>query len=253
MSTELEKTNSVPPVPQRTGGLAVINTKMTEAALSKMILPPVFHQLVVFLLDSSLSMTWRTPNGIQKSVEVTDAVRKIIDRLKLSKNCSSFDITVWCYGNQAIEIIPLNNVTKIDPSSMNYDPMDYEEEVNYTSILSALQQTGEIALKYLTDNKEKQCQALFVVLSDGIINDHAEAIEYQNNLTSGRPGISFCTSFFAEPDDSENFSLEQQKLGREIMSDMASPGHFAENISAEEIRIHMIKSISLISHIDDIR
>lgn len=253
MSEDIEKTGqSLINIPSSKLALGELNTALTKAALTKMVLPRMFYQLVIFLVDASASMTWSSPNGIAKSNEVCNAVRDIIARLKKSKNCSSFDMTVWAYANNADQIIPVSAVSDIIDEEMYYDPMQYNKQVNYTKILEALEETGRIAQNYLKQHSEKDCQVLYVVLSDGIIHDHEAAAEFQKKLISDQPRIAFSTSFFAEPEDSTNYDLQQQKLGREILFNMATPGHFTDNISAEEIRKHMIKSISLTSKTDDI-
>jgi len=250
MSDIVKKDNNKPVGLDKLKGISDLAPKIS----GKLDLPRTFHQKVIFLLDASASMTWEGTSGDSKGEEVSSAVKKVIERLKNSKNKNCFDISIYTYSepNQHKKII--NNKSVLDINESNFDPTYYQEPGG-TFLYSALNDALIESENYLSTNKEKSAQVLIIILSDGGVLDYAECSELINNTNSN---ISLSSVYF---EDLENSNLEDFNIfhfgenyidkHKEILMNLSSSKNlFFVGVNAEEIRKHMIKSISTVSKID---
>jgi len=251
MSKELQKANKKGLNKSNTGKLDLLNlnTSALTACLNDLAIPRLFYQLVVFVLDGSGSMTFPGMSGISKGEEVDKSLNQVIHRLLKSKNKNSFDINVWAYANECVEMLPVTQVDKINlPIPLN--PTNFIEEYNKTKLEETLNKVSTYVNEYLDLNINKNAQALIIILSDGAIHDQEESEIICNKLkTNSKTTIS--TVLFESKLWKEEYEEDDLAFLKENMKTFANNSNlFTSTLDPEEIRKHMIKSISTVSKID---
>ena len=211
-------------------------------------LPRLFYQKIIFILDASGSMMGKGASNISKGKEVSIAVNKVLDRLKHSKNKNCFDITVYTYSAKKDYGTIIKNKIVTDIIETNFDPTTYQKPLG-TYLSDALNEAINEANEYLTINKNKNSQALIIVLSDGAITDYNECY----SLTENNKNLDIATIYF----EGQNTSLLSNMFGvnigernKDILKNIATKEMFYVSVNAEDIRNQMIKSISTVSKID---
>jgi hypothetical protein len=233
--------------------LANINLEAFSTSLGTFSIPRLFYQLVVFVIDGTGSMTWKGKTGKSKGEEINGTITKILERLNNSKNNSSFDIAVYAFAETHKTILEPTQLNKIDHKSFNFDPTHYfKDNYMFEYLDDTLDTVSNVSLNYLKLNKEKNCQALIIILSDGAIKHFDSALVKVNELkTNKKITISSVLLEDLRWDSDEKFKKEVQNKLKQFSSNVKD-GHnfFTSNIDPEEIRKHMIKSISTVSKID---
>lgn len=226
-----------------------INTSALTASLGGLVIPRLFYQLVVFVLDGSGSMTFAGMSGESKGHEVDKAINQVINRLQKSKNKNSFDVNVWAYANECVEMLPTTEMGKINfPISLN--PTEFIEENNKTMLEDTLNEVSISVNSYLDLNNEKNAQALIIILSDGAIHDQDESVKVCNALKVNEK-ITISTVLFESKLWKEEYKDEALVFLKDNMEALANNSSlFTSTLDPEEIRKHMIKSISTVSKID---
>jgi hypothetical protein len=251
MSKEIQKTGGNELKKSKTGkfNLLNINTTALTASLDILVPPRLFYQLVVFVLDGSGSMTFPGMSNVSKGKEVEKSVNQVIDRLTKSKNKNSFDINVWAYADECVEILPITQLDKID-TLPSLDPTNYIQKYKYTKLKETLNEVSIYADEYLEVNKDKNAQVLIIILSDGAIHDQKESEVICENFKSNSK-ITISTVLFESKLWKEEYEEDELVFLRENMKNLANNTDlFTSTLDPEEIRKHMIKSISTVSKID---
>ena len=238
----------------RLGKLKGINDLAPKIS-GKLDLPRTFYQKVIFLLDASGSMTWEGKSGKSKGEEVSFAVDSVIQRLKQSKNKNCFDISIYTYSApiEYKKIIDNQLVTNI--KTTNFNPTFYQEPKG-TYLYSALYEAIKEGENYYLQNRDKNAQVLIIILSDGGIVDYKKCFSISRNISSEMLEISTIYFEDANIDNLESFNIKVfgedfVEEHKRILKTIASkPNLFHISINSEEIRKHMIKSISTVSKID---
>jgi hypothetical protein len=217
--------------------------------LSKFEIPRLFYQLVVFVLDGSGSMTFPGTSGKSKGVEVENAVKKVIKRLQESKNKNSFDLTAWAYANESVEMFPLKKVTEVDfMDSLN--PCEYIDDYSKTDLLETLESVEELCKEYLSKYKDKDSKALIIILSDGALHNFENTYKVVERLKANEK-ITISTILFESRDWEEEFGENILETLKENLLDIATDEElFASTVDPEQVRKHMIKSVSTVSKLD---
>jgi len=223
--------------------------KSYNKSMSSLVMPRLFYQLVVFVLDGSDSMNWESISGNSKGEEVESAIKGILRRLQKSKNKESFDINIWAYSEEISEIVPTTSVTKID-LDQDLNPCTHVQNTR-TYIADALEETERVVEDYLETNKNKNTQALILILSDGALHDLAEAKECTDRLKS-RNNITISSYLFEDKRWKDELPEEELEDLRNDLKSLSSHStdslvFFKSTVDPEEVRKHMIKSISEIS------
>jgi hypothetical protein len=232
--------------------LSSINIASLGSALSEVVLPRLYYQLIIFVLDGTGSMTWDGKTGKPKGEEVNEAIHKIIDRLLISKNKNCFDIAAYAFAEENQSILKPTLLTN-DLKEINFNPtVFFPEKYTYEYLDDTLDIVEKDINEYYHSNKEKNCQALVIILSDGAIKHYNSASEKISNIKlNSKTTIS---SILFEDIRWENDNDMLIKTKNKLMSFASSgiDGHsfFMSDADPEEIRKHMIKSISTVSKID---
>lgn len=251
MSKDLQKTDKKGLNISKTGKLDLlnINTSALTASLNDLAIPRLFYQLVIFALDGSGSMTYEGISGKSKGEEIEIAVKQVIKRLLNSKNKNSFDLNIWAYANESIKILNTIPVNSFD-LNQNINPCDYIQKYDGTNLISTLGSVQEECADYLTLNKNKNAQVLIVILSDGALDQYEQSLKLCNSIKT-QEKITVSSIFYESKVWQDNYNVQDIVVLKKDMENLASdPSLFTSTLDPEEIRKHMIKSISTVSKID---
>jgi len=273
MSKEIKKTGKTGLVETKTGKLDLlnINTSALSACLDDLAIPRLFYQLVIFIIDGSNSMNEDSKNGISKADEIDKGIRSIIQRLKESKNSNSFDLCFLAFSEEFEDVISIKNITDISPDQ-SFNPLTFVTPKG-TKLNDSLIHTKELVTKYHKKNETKNCQVLIQILSDGAISDYEASIKtvdeiksinnttvscqfLESHIEEGQNWYSFNESS-GELDFDSKWTIEEVRKSEEIIAKKfkkfaSTPDLFVTSIDPEEIRKHMIKSISTVSKVAEI-
>lgn len=250
MSKEIKKSKSRSKLEPSGKGLELAGTNLTaiRSALTKTELPRLFYQLVVFILDGSGSMSTNGSTGFPKGSEVENAVKGVIERLRSSKNKNSFDVAVWAYAEDCKQILQPTVVTQID-NAIDLNPCNHVEFPRRTLLKEALKSVSEQCQSYLKQYEQKTSQAIVLILSDGGIHDQEAAEDVASTMRSNK--VTIGTTFLESADWIEKHDPEDLAFLQENLLALASHKDiFMSTLDPEEVRKHMIKSISFVSRLD---
>jgi len=255
MSKELQKTDKIGLVDTKKGKLDLlnINTTALTACLDDLAIPRLFYQLVVFVLDASQSMTWDGISGKTKGNEIHDQIIPIIERLQKSKNSYSFDLSMFAFSQSHEEFIPMTTLKDLNLEGVSFNPCDYVD--NYQTYAEPVfLEVEEKIESYLTSHKDKNSQAMIVFLGDGDIYDYSKVIEICDRMKVNNK-VTILSYLLEDKKWKENWSidkLDRLKVNIQNISSKDANGvnFFESKVDPEEIRKHMIKSISTVSKID---
>lgn len=253
MSNEITQQNKKTPVGVgKKLDLSSINQKSLAGALSKVELPRLFYQLVIFILDASDSMTREGVTGNSKGEEIGAQLPQIIERLKLSKNKNCFDLAMIAFSSTTNVFLQPTNMSNLEVDSLELNPCT--KVGNYQTFMEeALLKSEQLINKYFLDHKDNS-QALLLLLTDGDLNDFDKCLQIADRIKeNSRSSISSC--LFEDKNWNETLAESTLDRIRQNVKSLASQSlngerFFVSKIDAEEIRKHMLKSISTISQID---
>ncbi|TYB74047.1 vWA domain-containing protein [Bizionia myxarmorum] len=249
MSNKLQKKQAPSIVVKPTIDLTKINTGALTAGLSKLTIPRLFYQLVIFVMDGSGSMTYEGKTGKSKGDELSDSLIDTLKRLKASKNKNCFDVSMYAYANESICVLRQVPIKDLDLTK-NYNPCDFITHYNSTKLGETMEAVKQECNDYLKINGEKNAQALIIVLSDGVVFDYDLSLKKCNELKLNNK-ITIASIFFESVSWQEGFNIDDLESYKKYMQDMASnESLFTSTLNADEIRNHMIKSISTVSKIN---
>jgi hypothetical protein len=250
--------------------LSTINTGALSASLSELSIPRLFYQLVIFVIDGSNSMHGKTSNNISKAEEIDKSIRLIVRRLKESKNSNSFDISFVPFSDDFDRCYGIKNIKDIKLQD-SFNPFDYIEQPKGTYLEKAFCYIEQISEEYLNCNIDKNAQVLIQILSDGAIDDFAKTQDKMNKIKENEKITIACQFIESEIDENlqyyswdestgkidrdSKWTIEEVKQSRIRVSNKfktlaTSDDLFITSANPEEIRKHMIKSISTVSKID---
>jgi hypothetical protein len=104
---------------------------------------------------------------------------------------------------------------------------------------------------YLRVNGDKNAQALVIVLSDGVVFDYELTLKKCNELKLNNK-ITISSIFFESTAWQDGFDIDDLDDYKDSMKMLASDETlFTSTLNPDEIRNHMIKSISTVSKINN--
>jgi uncharacterized protein YegL len=232
--------------------LSNFNSKSYSEALSKFEIPRLYYQLIIFVLDASDSMTWQGITGKSKGEEIHEQIIPIIARLQSSKNKNCFDVNMHAFSMSSKEFLKETNVVKIDLNQADFNPCNHLG--NYKTYLAKTLEMVEKNVNKYYKNHEHNSQALIILLSDGALDDYEESNEICSRIKSNKK-TTIASYLFEDKNWSASLSHERLKEFQDNIRNLSSIdsngiNFFHSKINPEEIRNHMIKSISTISKID---
>jgi hypothetical protein len=250
MSNKLQKTASAAVSSTSKIDFSKINTKALTAGLSKLTIPRLFYQLVVFVMDGSGSMTYEGKTGKSKGEEMNISFVEVMELLKSSKNKNCFDISLYAYANESINIMKQTPIKDLDLSK-DFNPCNFITAYNSTRLSETMEAVKQECNDYLRINSEKNTQALIIILSDGVVFDYEIALKKCNELKLNNK-VTFASVFFESATWQEGFDIDDLDDYKNSMKMLASEeALFTSTLNPDEIRNHMIKSISTVSKINN--
>jgi hypothetical protein len=220
----------------------------SAAALSKVELPRQFSQLVLFVLDGSNSMTCEGLSGISKGLEVHESVIKVLERLKESKNKSSFDVGFWAFADESKEMHSVRHLKDYDLIKDCFNPCEFITDGEATYLSETFQSLEKVVNDYLEKHMDINRKVLIILLSDGELHDYEEVIELKTKLQSDL--VVFSSIFFDSVDCDLQYEGWEKEEIKENLSNLASEdAYFLSTVDPEQIRKHMIQSVTKISKI----
>lgn len=238
-------------------------------ATSSLELPRLFYQLVIFVIDGSRSMKDPTLNFSSRAAGVDDAIKGVLGRLRESKNARSFDVGMYVFSDDFKRVFDAKNLADI-PSGQSFNPHQLIDDPGETMLEDCLIDVKSLVREYLTRHAEKNAQALVLLLSDGVIDDYEQSLEIAREMMNDSKvtfasiymerAIDDCGEYFAwnegtnTIDYSRPVPVEEVKrrdnLRAEKFRAFASmPDLSQSTLDPDEIRKHMVKSISMVSKI----
>lgn len=253
MSKEIQKVDStISTTKTNKLDLSKFNNAALSSALSNIELPRLFHQLVIFILDASESMTREGFLGKTKGEEIHNQIVPIIERLQSSKNKNCFDVSMIAFSQETNEFINIKKVTDINTKNFDFNPCSHVG--NYkTEIVDSLTIAEDRIKKYFKNNSSNS-QALIIILSDGALDDQVEALEICQSLKQNNK-VTIASYLLEDMNWKNTLSENRLKLFQNNIKDLSSIDSngvhfFHSKVDPTEIRNHMIKSISTVSKID---
>lgn len=249
MNNKLQKTQEKATATKSKLDLSKINTSALSAGLTKLTIPRLFYQLVVFVMDGSGSMTYAGKTGKSKGEEMNDSFVEVMERLKSSKNKNCFDISLYAYANESVNIMKQMPIKDLNLNK-NYNPCNFISAYNSTLLSETMEAVKEESNNYLRLNSEKNAQALIIVLSDGVVYDYELTLKKCNELKLNNK-ITISSIFFESTNWQEDFDIDDLDDYKNSMMLLASEeALFTSTLNPDEIRNHMIKSISTVSKVN---
>lgn len=216
------------------------------AALSKFDIPPIFRQLVLFVLDASDSMNWEGLSGKSKGEEIALQIPPILERLQNSKNSNCFDVSMIAFSEEHKEFLKVTSVKDVDLDKMDFNPCSHIG--NYrTYVLSAMEEVERIVDGYFERHAGVNTQAVVLFLSDGDVFDFEEGAQVCDRLKSNAK-VTFASCLLEDKNWKDALDSEELlRLQSNVKQFASNEVLFQSTVDPEEIRKHMIKSISTIS------
>jgi uncharacterized protein YegL len=163
--------------------------------IGEIVTPSAFHQLGIFVIDGSGSMTGKTSGSLTKADAVNMAVKETLSRFKASRKKDCFSFAVVAFGDQAKTIAPTQKGSEIDDYA-DYNPLQYFDNgtgSSSTNISSGLSEALKIGNDFFS-NKTSSVphKVAIVVLSDGMCHQEQRTREVAGQLKQN-PNIQiFC-------------------------------------------------------------
>lgn len=246
MSKEIEKNNSgiqKTSTGRREMGMMV---GLQASLLGQVELPKMFNQLVLFVLDGSASMNGLGISGKTKGYEVHSVVISVLERLKESKNKNSFDIGFVAFAEESVEMFSVRNLALYSLTKDCFDPSEYLKNRGKTNLCSSLIQTKEVALDYLEKNKNSIAKVLIIILGDGAIEDFESCYNIKQELDQHEK-INYSTVLLETPEWQEKYKNLLVQIQEEFKNLASEGADYLSTVDPDEVRKHMIKSITKLS------
>jgi uncharacterized protein YegL len=247
--------------------LSKINMTALQKSLNELSIPRLFNQLVVFVIDGSRSMYSDSINGIAKGLEIEKAIKDIIKRLKVSKNSNSFDVSIFAFSDDYKNLFGIKQINEIN-EDQNFNPNNIIKKPGGTRLSDCLKEVKEVVEDYSEAHIDENCQTLILILSDGALNDHNEALKVINELKNFEyVTISAMYLESIVEEDGKYYSWDEntgqidysyiwtidevrnshKRTAEKFKIFATDKTFFINTIDPEEVRKHMIKSISTVS------
>ena len=232
-------------------------------------LPRMFFQYIIFVLDASRSMDGLSNKKSSKAEEVHNAVNSVIQRLEQSKNVNSFDIGLWCFSDSNYPIFKIKTIK--ESLAQNYNPIKLIDQPGETNLNETLIDVEKEIDAYCKINYTKNHQVLVLLLTDGAIDDRFESLKTINKIKENKKVtvsamhlsgfVDENSQYYSWDEKSgqidynrawtiEEVKASHERVGERFREFASADTFFINTIDPNEIRKHMIKSISVTSSLD---
>lgn len=234
------------------------------------VVPRIYNQLVLFVLDGSRSMQSLSPNKIPKSQDIHNNVQLVLDRLRKSKNKTSFDIGMIAFSDECKDVFGVKELKDVSVSQ-SFNSIELLGKPGNTRFLPALMEAERMINEYFSSiENDLPRNALVLLMTDGIMDDYQDSltkIEGLKLMSNVTVSVMYLTALIedgskwygwneetGEMDYSVEFTVEEvrerrKKRAEKLVNYATSESYFMVTMDAEGVRNHMIKSISDTSHL----
>ena len=211
--------------------------------------PRVFHQLGIFLLDGSGSMSEKSSakgNAI-KALEVDKAMFDLFNRFKVSRVDQNFSFSVMKFDNNPTEIIEVKRFKYEDfvNNNVSYNTrkgLEHDLSTGGTEIYNALAKAKKMADDFLNEEDTVPQSVLILVMSDGMCFDSSKTKCIADEIKLN-PLIKIAAVYFA------NIGKEDTEA-KKLMEDIASDNLCTTVYDAESLKAFFERSITSTSGVD---
>lgn len=205
--------------------------------------PRTFHQLGIFLLDGSGSMSEKstaTGNAI-KAKEVDNAMFDLFNRLSPSRVKQNFSFSVMKFDNNPTTIVDAKRFKYEDfvNNDISYNTrkgLESDVTTGGTEIYNALEEAKKTADAFLADKDTVPQSVLIMVMSDGMCFDPAKTIQKAKEIKSN-PLIKIAAVYFA------NIGEVDQEA-KSLMENIASDNMCTTVYDGESLRAFFERSMT---------
>ena len=208
-------------------------------------------------------------NFPSKAQGIDDAIKGVLDRLRSSKNARSFDIGMHVFSNDFKCVFDAINLADI-PIGQSFNPHQLIDDPGETMLGECLTDVKLLVRNYLARHAEKNAQVLILLLSDGAIRDYSESLEVAQSMMADAK-VTFASMYLerliddqgdyyssnektGEIDHNSSWTVEEVRMhdhaiGKKFKAFASRPELSTSTLDPDEIRKHMVKSISMVSKI----
>ena len=234
--------------PEEAAG-SVSSTNPTQENLAasvksvKVTQPRTFHQLGIFLLDGSGSMSEKSSakGNALKALEVDKAMFDLFGRFKVSRVDQNFSFSVMKFANNPTVIVEPKRFKYEDfvNNNLSYNTrkgLEHDTRTGGTEIYNALEKAKKMANDFLADVDTVPQSVLILVLSDGECFDSNRTKRVAEEIKSN-PLIKIAAVYLANIG-----SVDRE--AKELMEDIASDNMCSTVYDGDSLRAFFERSIT---------
>ncbi len=238
-------------------------------SLKNLAIPRTYNQLVLFVLDGSRSMKSPSINKISKAQEIHKNVQLVLERLRESRNRTSFDVAFIAFSEDFKNVFGIKELNDIS-KNQSFNPVEIVENSGDTNAFPALEEAERVVQEYMKSrHNDLPKSATILFMTDGMLDDYNESLTKIEEIKQ-MENVLISTTYFeqlieegsvwhpwnektGEFDFSKTTPIEEVRLKRKRISEklsiFSSDAFYTNTVDPEEIRSHMINSISATSHL----
>ncbi|REG85315.1 vWA domain-containing protein [Algoriphagus antarcticus] len=248
------------------GKLAALKSSLNKNE----VIPRIYNQLVLFVLDGSRSMEGLSLNKISKAQDIHENVQKVLDRLRNSKNKTSFDICFVAFSDEFKNVFGIKELKEVS-EQQSFNSLKLLDKTGGTQLLPALCEVEKMVDEYM-DMKDNLLprNTLILLMTDGMMDDYKDSLMKIEELKLNE-NLSISVMYldqlieegskwysWDEEKDELDYSKEtpveevrekRKKRAEKLKHFASSDDLFMSAVDPEAIRNHMINSITATSQL----
>jgi len=201
--------------------------------------PRMFHQLGIFLLDGSGSMSEKTKGNTIKALEVEAGMTGLFNRIDAGQVHQNFSFAVIRFDHEPSILVEPHRFDYDYFIKQNYNTregLESDTSTGGTAIYRALEKAESIANSFLSNQDTVPQSVLIMVMSDGVCFDPNQTLKMANRL-KGNPQIKIAGVYFANLN-------EVDRDAENLMKEVASDSMYTTVYTGERLREFFEQSIT---------
>lgn len=232
------------------------------------VMPRIYNQLVLFVLDGSRSMKSRSLNKISKAQDIHENVQKVLERLRSSRNRTSFDIGLIAFSDECRNVFGIKELKDVS-EQQSFNSIRLLDKTGGTQLFPALCEAEKMVKEYMGNIENTLPRnTVILLMTDGMVDDYNESlmkleeiklkkkvavsVMYLDQLIEEGSKWYSWNEETGEMDYSEETPIDEvregrKKIGEKLKAFASSETLFMRTVDPEAIRNHMINSITTTS------